>query len=895
MRATKTPRLPGLLGRLAAIVATAAVQAVDPCEQQKLTPAAPVALDQFGDSVAVSGDVAVVGASRHDLLGSASGIAYVFRFDGLFWVQEAELFAFSSDLQVDGAPNDLFGWSVAVDAFAAAGPVIVVGAYLDDDDSAADSGSAYVFRWTGAAWGPERKLRAFDAAAADEFGEAVGVEDDLIVVGAGRVDDGARSNTGAAYVFRHTGTFWDGGTRLTAADAAAEDRFGLAVAVDAGGPGGDLVVVGAPLRDGAGSNRGAAYVFVHDGVAWDGGVALGAPGGGVDGDKLGEAVAVDGDLVLAGAPFNDDGGSNAGLAYVFRGAGGLWEDVVTLAAADPGPGDQYGAAVSVCTDPDGLGDVCLVGAPLAAAAGSGSGAAYAHRFVGFWEQQAKLVATDGAANDRFGIAVTAEAAGFFVGASQDDDDAGLNAGSAYLFTTGVAPCTDCDGDGLFDHLEIAAAPDLDCNGDSVLDVCEIDVDSDAPGGPFHCTDACDPDCNDNGVPDACDIADGTSSDIDANDVPDECEDCNGNGLPDGFEIAQGDAADCNMNGLPDECDIADGLEEDCDGDGVPDACAIAADPDLDLDGDGVLDACQDCDGNGFPDFIEIVLDPGLDCDESGVLDVCEIDADGGAPGGPYFCTADCDPDCNANGVPDACDVADGTSADVNGNGVPDECEDCNGNGALDDDDIDDGTSLDCNANGVPDECEIDADSPAPGGPFFCAEACDPDCNDNGIPDACDVADATSEDCDANGVPDECEDCDGSGVGDACEIAADPLLDLDGNGVLDVCDPDCDDDGIADFLELILGTAEDCNDNGVPDACDIADGTSPDDDGDGVPDECAVSCATDLDATGAVDFQDLLLLLLAWGTCDGCAEDVNGDGAVDFQDLLLVLLEWGPCP
>lgn len=101
-------------------------------------------------------------------------------------------------------------------------------------------------------------------------------------------------------------------------------------------------------------------------------------------------------------------------------------------------------------------------------------------------------------------------------------------------------------------------------------------------------------------------------------------------------------------------------------------------------------------------------------------------------------------DCNGNGVPDADDIASGTSLDTNGDGVPDECFfDCNDNGIQDADDIANGTSDDCNGNGTPDECEIAAGTL-------------PDCNNNGVADGCDISAGTSEDVNGNGVPDECE-------------------------------------------------------------------------------------------------------------------------------------------
>ncbi|MBX3394382.1 MAG: hypothetical protein KF841_03340 [Phycisphaerae bacterium] len=120
--------------------------------------------------------------------------------------------------------------------------------------------------------------------------------------------------------------------------------------------------------------------------------------------------------------------------------------------------------------------------------------------------------------------------------------------------------------------------------------------------------------------------------------------------------------------------------------------------------------------------------------------------------------------------------------------------DCNANGVDDGIDIANGVSADCNSNGVPDECEIPAGSGAPGGPFHCTVGCTSDCNGNGLPDSCDIAAGMSADCNANGIPDECE--------------------TDGGGM-----PDCNQNGIPDVCDIANGTSEDCNRNGIPDECD----------------------------------------------------------------------------
>ena len=121
---------------------------------------------------------------------------------------------------------------------------------------------------------------------------------------------------------------------------------------------------------------------------------------------------------------------------------------------------------------------------------------------------------------------------------------------------------------------------------------------------------------------------------------------------------------------------------------------------------GAYETPADCDGNGIPDAEDILGGTFADCNGNGVPDDCEIEEGSTAPGGPFFCTAQCASDCNENGIPDECDI--GTiSDDCDENGVPDICgqlDDCNGNGEPDVCDIRDG-ARDADDNGIPDECE----------------------------------------------------------------------------------------------------------------------------------------------------------------------------------------------
>ncbi len=214
-------------------------------EEAKLTASDAGPNDEFGYSVSLSGEHALIGARRDAVGGTDSGSAYVFTSDGSSFIEAAKL------SPSDAAANDWFGFSVSI-----WGGRALVGAHRDDDDGT-DSGSAYVFGWDGSSWTEVAKLTASDAAAGDAFGHSVSLWEDRALVGAhGNDDDG--SNTGSAYVFG-----WDGSSfieldKLTASDAAEGDVFGFRVSLW-----GERAVSSAVNDDDFGSNSGSVYVFVR--------------------------------------------------------------------------------------------------------------------------------------------------------------------------------------------------------------------------------------------------------------------------------------------------------------------------------------------------------------------------------------------------------------------------------------------------------------------------------------------------------------------------------------------------------------------------------------------------------------------------------------------------------
>ncbi|MCP5089855.1 MAG: hypothetical protein GY949_02925, partial [Gammaproteobacteria bacterium] len=316
--------------------------------------------DQFGFSVALDGDTAVIGARLDDDNGSNSGAAYVFIRDGAdgTWSEQVKLLA------SDGDVIDYFGFSVAVD-----GDTAVIGA-LSGDGNVSNSGAAYVFTRDGAdgAWSQQVKLLASDGGATDQFGISVALGGDTAVIGA-QLDDDNGSNSGAAYVFTRDGAdgAWSQQIKLLASDGAGGDRFGYSVALD-----GDTAVIGAQLDDDNGYNSGAAYVFTRDSAgAWYQQVKLLASDGAAF-DDFGYSVALDGDTAVIGARLDDDKGPNFGAAYVFirDGADGAWSEQVKLLASDGDVSDYFG--VSVAVD----GDTAVIGAPFDDDNGTISGATY---------------------------------------------------------------------------------------------------------------------------------------------------------------------------------------------------------------------------------------------------------------------------------------------------------------------------------------------------------------------------------------------------------------------------------------------------------------------------------------------------------------------------------------
>jgi hypothetical protein len=361
-------------------------------EHAKLIPPLNDSYTKFGNAVSLSGNRALIGAY---LGGDQVGHAYIFVFDGTTWTLEADL------APSDGTAGDLFGYRVSL-----SGDRALVGA-----EGHGDSGAAYVFAFDGRAWTQQAKLAPSIRGVA--FGASVSLSGDLALVGDPNINDA----TGAAYIYSFNGATWKQQAKLISSDAAENDYFGSSVSLSDG-----RAAVGASKY--LSSRTGAVYVFTKNGAAWTQEAELAASDG-VANDGFGFNVALSGDRVLAGAQFANTNFVQAGAAYVFAFDGATWNQQAKLIAPESTAYDVFGYSVSL------LGDHALVGA--IGGNDNNAGAAYVFTFDGTtWAPQAKLIASDGAAFDFFGSAVSLSTNRILVGAP-DNLGNGNGSGAAYIF------------------------------------------------------------------------------------------------------------------------------------------------------------------------------------------------------------------------------------------------------------------------------------------------------------------------------------------------------------------------------------------------------------------------------------------------------------------------------
>ena len=335
-----------------------------------------------GKSVDIDGDTVIAGAN---------GAAYIFTHSGNSWSQQQKIVA------SDGGRNDQFGFSVAID-----GNTAIVGAR---DHGKEYEGAAYIFTKIGTTWSQQQKIQASDKATRDYFGSSVAIDGETAIVGAHRKNqevDGndKRYDTGSAYIFTRVSNSWSQQQKIVASDRSRDDQFGFSVDID-----GDTAVVGTCTKrqemDGTPVGLGSAYIFTRSENSWSQQQKIVAGDRDTSGrDGFGCSVAVDGDIVVVGAQYMDDNGNskksniagdrtindadgfdqsvvdrdtawvsalhedkdkknrktNAGVAYIFTRTGTAWTQRKKIMAPFSEQYDRFGKSIALS------GDTAIVGA-----------------------------------------------------------------------------------------------------------------------------------------------------------------------------------------------------------------------------------------------------------------------------------------------------------------------------------------------------------------------------------------------------------------------------------------------------------------------------------------------------------------------------------------------------
>jgi len=243
--------------------------------------------DNFGSAVSLSGEYAVIGASGAQTL---KGAVYVYSKSGSGWQED--------EMLTGTLYSSSFGSAVDI-----SNETIVVGASA--------SSYAFVFMLDGNSWVKVAELEDVNGSVTDKFGKTVSIDGDLVVIGATHHQNG-NGATGAAYVYHRQGSSWVEEEKIVAEDGELDDHFGIVSIY------GTTIVVGAYGDDDYGLDAGSAYVYQKEEDNWQFKDKLLASDG-FAGDELGSSVAIFSDVIVAGAPNDNDNGASAGSAYIFPG------------------------------------------------------------------------------------------------------------------------------------------------------------------------------------------------------------------------------------------------------------------------------------------------------------------------------------------------------------------------------------------------------------------------------------------------------------------------------------------------------------------------------------------------------------------------------------------------
>jgi hypothetical protein len=298
-------------------------------EMQKILPDDGGVEEFFGYSIDIDGEWASVGSHHDSDFGGSSGGAFALEKTAGQWIIRQKL------LPGDPKAGDEFGKATGISS-----GTIAAGAWLDDDGGT-NAGSVYLFRQENDQWVQYQEIRPLDATAYDQFGNFLSIDGRHLAVGVPEKQT-VGNKSGCAYVFEKTVTDeWIQQAKIAPGDLAPGDEFGQAIHLT-----GDRLVVGAYKQDSPAENGGAVYVYQNNGTGWTP-VQKIVPADNEPGDHFGNDVAQDENLLAVGAYFDNDNGSKSGSVYIYQWQNGQYEFLAKIITSDGGFGDAFGSSVAL--------------------------------------------------------------------------------------------------------------------------------------------------------------------------------------------------------------------------------------------------------------------------------------------------------------------------------------------------------------------------------------------------------------------------------------------------------------------------------------------------------------------------------------------------------------------
>jgi hypothetical protein len=278
---------------------------------------------EFGRTVAIKGDTVFVGARFAPVNGVNAGAVYVFQKQGDLWQLEDKIVSPTPE------EEDNFGRALAIQ-----GNLLVVTARKNS----AEKGAVYVYSNKLGRWIHKETLVASDSADGDYFGQSVALQGSFMVIGARNTANSDGVHAGGFYLFHQSGNNWLEVTKVTPTSGKEDDQYGFAIAIH-----GDTIVVTARRADPAGSkNAGAAYIYSLKGNSVSHITTL-TPSDASSGDEFGQSVAFADNVIAVGA-WKDD--IRQGSVYLFRQKGGQWIEAGRITASDGRAGDEFGYSLA---------------------------------------------------------------------------------------------------------------------------------------------------------------------------------------------------------------------------------------------------------------------------------------------------------------------------------------------------------------------------------------------------------------------------------------------------------------------------------------------------------------------------------------------------------------------